>query len=162
MGTGAPNTAMISRSRSVPTAAAMSHQAHDVGEQHRHLLVLRRLTRHRSSRGTALVTELGALPQTSAARPARHVHRQPRKTDPGIRPPRPPTGQGVPQQTYGVIDPGAKRCDRSPALPRVCQPTSGPDESTWCTRSGWCRVALMALPSGQTASGSCYARCNLR
>ena len=42
------------------------HRAHHIGEQHRHLLVLRCVTRSRS-RGTALVTELGVLPQLSAA-----------------------------------------------------------------------------------------------
>ena len=42
------------------------HRAHHIGEQHRHLLVLRCVTRNRSW-GTALVTELGVLPQASAA-----------------------------------------------------------------------------------------------
>ena len=63
---------MISRSRSAPTAAAMSIECTTSAKKHRDLLVLRRCGRRRDWR-TALATELGLRAQFCAARPARQA-----------------------------------------------------------------------------------------
>ena len=65
---------MISRRRSAPTAAAMSIECNDIGEQHSHLFVFGVLV-GRCDQRTACVTKSRALPRLGATRTARRRRR---------------------------------------------------------------------------------------
>jgi len=81
---------MISRSRSAPTVVAMFIECHDIGEQHRHLLVLRAgiavlgLVSRSRGKNRCVLQRLGA---TRSARPAMAVTRTLRQSSPLLRRP---------------------------------------------------------------------------
>src|SRR6478736_2353265 len=68
------SSVIISRNRSAPNRRCNVHRVHHIGEQHRHLLVLRRSSGV-CERCTALVTELRVRRQFGAARPTEQPRR---------------------------------------------------------------------------------------